>query len=235
MGYSFGVPILTDGLIFTVDALDKNSYPGSGTNWQSLVNTNHTSSMSNVNFTSAGTLTSFDFTGTNPSRCEWNNLGSTLQAQSTGTFSIWFQYDSASGNRYFLTMGQASSAWNSNKYHLSLMADGDWFWGSYGAASRENTNVGTVLSTGTIYNICGNSDGKLYLNGNLDYTADDAFWFNNAQTIDHVHIGQLYNSGTLFASQQFDGDLYSFYIWDRALTAQEIKQNFEAQRTRFGV
>ena len=30
-------------------------------------------------------------------------------------------------------------------------------------------------------------------------------------------------------------DLYSFCIWDRVLTAQEIKQNFEAQRTRFGV
>ena len=40
MGYSFGGPIVTDGLVASYDAADKNSYPGSGTNWSDLVGSN---------------------------------------------------------------------------------------------------------------------------------------------------------------------------------------------------
>ena len=37
MGYSFGGPIVTDGLHFYVDGADNNSYPDSGTTWFDLV------------------------------------------------------------------------------------------------------------------------------------------------------------------------------------------------------
>ena len=32
----FGPPIVTDGLVFYVDAANKQSYPGSGTTWTDL-------------------------------------------------------------------------------------------------------------------------------------------------------------------------------------------------------
>ena len=231
MAFHHSPKIITDGLVLSLDAGDKNSYPGSGTTWTSLVNTNHTGSMSNLSFTG----NSIDFPGSSNSRCSWSNFTSTAQSMSTGTLSFWFQYDNASGNRYMVSMGDKTTNWNANKFHLSMMAAGDWFWGSYGAASRENVNVGTVLSTGNIYNITINSDGKLYLNGSLDFTADDAFWFNNCQTVTYFHFGQQYHGGGLLDAQLFDGDLYNLYIYDRALSAAEILQNFNAHRHRFGV
>ena len=37
MSYSYGKSIVTDGLVFYVDAANENSYPGSGTTWSELV------------------------------------------------------------------------------------------------------------------------------------------------------------------------------------------------------
>ena len=36
MSYKFGPSIVTDGLVFYVDAANENSYPGSGTTWTDL-------------------------------------------------------------------------------------------------------------------------------------------------------------------------------------------------------
>ena len=42
MAFSNGAkPIVSNGLVFCVDALDKHSYPGSGTTWSDLINSNN--------------------------------------------------------------------------------------------------------------------------------------------------------------------------------------------------
>ena len=40
MSYSFGKGIVTDGLVFYVDAANGNSYPGSGGTWSDLIGSN---------------------------------------------------------------------------------------------------------------------------------------------------------------------------------------------------
>jgi len=40
-------PIVTDGLVFCVDAANKESYPGSGTAWNSLKNSNNSVTLNN--------------------------------------------------------------------------------------------------------------------------------------------------------------------------------------------
>lgn len=37
MSYSYGKSIVTDGLVFYVDAANDNSYPGTGTTWSDLI------------------------------------------------------------------------------------------------------------------------------------------------------------------------------------------------------
>ena len=41
MGVSAGPDLIQDGLVYSVDASDKNSYPGSGTSWNDLVHEEH--------------------------------------------------------------------------------------------------------------------------------------------------------------------------------------------------
>ena len=42
MGTSYGADSVTNGLIYSVDAGDENSYPGSGTTWFDLCGENNT-------------------------------------------------------------------------------------------------------------------------------------------------------------------------------------------------
>ena len=41
MGYKIGSEIVTDGLVFCVDALDTTSYSSGSTNWNDLVSSNN--------------------------------------------------------------------------------------------------------------------------------------------------------------------------------------------------
>ena len=41
MSYGYGKSIVTDGLVFYVDAANSNSYPGSGTTWTDLIGSNN--------------------------------------------------------------------------------------------------------------------------------------------------------------------------------------------------
>ena len=43
----FSPRIVTSGLIFVVDAADKNSYPGTGTTWKDLSGNNYTGTLTN--------------------------------------------------------------------------------------------------------------------------------------------------------------------------------------------
>ena len=43
MAFNYSPKIVTDGLVFAVDAANKKSYPGSGTTWTDLAGSSNTS------------------------------------------------------------------------------------------------------------------------------------------------------------------------------------------------
>ena len=52
-GFANNAPIVTDGLVFYVDAGNGNSYPGSGTTWSDLSgNNNHATLINGTTFNS---------------------------------------------------------------------------------------------------------------------------------------------------------------------------------------
>ena len=64
--YAFG-QIINNGLVLSLDAADKNSYPGSGTVWSDLSGNNNTGSLINTPTFSNINGGSFLFNGTNQS------------------------------------------------------------------------------------------------------------------------------------------------------------------------
>jgi hypothetical protein len=88
----------------------------------------------------------------------------------------------------------------------------------------------TNPSTSLFSNFCGTYDGvniKLYLNGVLIAT--------KAQTGTIVNTGIARISGYDNGSEIWDGNISTFSIYNRALTAAEVVQNYEATKTRFGL
>lgn len=109
--------------------------------------------------------------------------------------------------------------------------------------SPDNIYIGIITSSGSQYatsttnpstslfsNFCGTYDGvniKLYLNGALIAT--------KAQTGTIVNTGIGRISGYDNNTEVWDGNIATFSIYNRALSAAEISQNYEATKTRFGL
>ena len=109
-------PIVTDGLVFCLDALDIDSYPRSGTDWNSVVG-NNSGSITNAVFDSNG---HFVFTS---DYVICNNIASTIEDDSTGSIGFWFNFDEAdSSNQYdcIFSLGKLSTDWNNNKYGVYI-------------------------------------------------------------------------------------------------------------------
>lgn len=96
----------------------------------------------------------------------------------------------------------------------------------------------TTLQTGTNYVVLNElailnitydgTDVKFYKNGNLTHTFSSiSFWTNFGGSI---LLGR--NSAN---SAYYNGNIYNFKLYNRALTPQEIQQNYNSQKSRFGL
>ena len=78
--------IVTDGLVFYVDAGNGDSYPGTGTTWSDLVGSNNGTLTNGPTFDS-GNGGSIVFDGTN------DYISTQLTCGTTFTWSVWFKTD----------------------------------------------------------------------------------------------------------------------------------------------
>jgi hypothetical protein len=120
----------------------------------------------------------------------------------------------------------------------SLSAD-DWeFWvyvdgllsfrTSNGNIDIRLDSNGTYLSAGVWYQVCVTwslTEGRLYVNG-IEVASDTTTGFRTTPSV--MTIGGLLNT-------KFDGRIPILYSYNRALTAAEVKQNYNALRGRFGL
>jgi hypothetical protein len=77
-----------------------------------------------------------------------------------------------------------------------------------------------------------NDNYKIYVNGVEDYTGS---YLGTITHFDRITIGQRFYAGGYQSPSVFNGNIAYIKIYNRALTADEVKQNFNAQRGRFGI
>lgn len=232
IGYSKNypfVPIVTNGLVLYLDAGDKASYPGSGTTWTDLSEGGFNATLFNTPTYSNGYLT---FNGT-------NQYASVLKPNPNivGLISIefWINF-SATGNYVPVHKG--------NHYTLYFSSNTAWAWGDSSNYSYANfgtrTVSGGIYSTGQWYQfvVTKNSsfDVSLYRNGILLDTRT-AFGGNLTAVTSTLWLGGYSDADTAppqFASLM-NANLSAVKIYNRALSAAEIAQNFNAFRKRFSI
>lgn len=111
-----------------------------------------------------------------------------------------------------------------------------YFTGRFGGSLRDITSAGTY-STGVWYHcvcICEFNDPDsilyLYINGVLE-NQEAITGSHDSAGASALVLGAWRTSGTY----PFDGKLGLFKFYNKVLTPQEVKQNFNATRGRFGV
>ena len=218
MGIFRGPNIVTDGLVFAVDAGSERSYPGSGTTVTSLVGSNTGTLTNGVAFSTDNGGT-WDFDGV-------DDYITASRAIATANYSAEFVFKAdvnTTGTEHWLGNQYSGSGrtifdlWTNNT--LRQFVNGSAIYGS------------TVISTATWYHavFTRNSSGVayIYLNGVQDATG----------TISAVVPSDLAFEigGDTALTRWFNGKIPLCRVYNKALSATEVTQNFNAQKSRFGL
>ena len=235
MGIAYNPRTITDGLVLCLDAANSKSYPGSGTTWTDLSGLSNTGTLVNSpSYNSSGDLTfihtsSQSVTFSNTSSLQFLNRSPyTLEAWVYPTrnpgASNWtgiFDRESDPGggrdgyNIYFLGSANTNTTFATERFVA-------------GSASAPSITLNESVSVNSWSYIVGTYDGttlSLYRNGSLVGTPGTSTG-NITNTSKSLTIGVRGN-------QFFAGKISNTKIYNRALTAAEIQQNYNALKSRF--
>jgi hypothetical protein len=226
MGLDHSPLIVTDGLSLYTDAVNTRSYVGSGTTVNGLVSGIGLTLVNGVGFGTTGTKY-FILDGTNDN-IPFNipNVGTTLSIE------MWARINSFSNGMPFGF--DRYDVWaNGGRLGFNTAASD-----IYGLTSTQVTNLGLLsqwkhyvfeMRTDVSY-----SNNKIYINGQNQSLSQVAGTEN--ASLRNFNSGNGRISSWLFSDVFFiPMDLAQFRTYNRALTSQEIVQNYNATKKRYGL
>lgn len=224
MGLGHSPKIITDNLILCLDAMDKRSYPGSGTTWidRSLYNT--TATLVNGPIFSEGShggVISFDGTDDHielfsdmPQSTTEATIEFWVKVLSNTTGYLWYFDDSQDPEVRFY---YDSSGW---------MAFGGYDVDGYEWLEPPVTSSFSINEWHHVVGTFEPNNARLYYDGVLQGTDT-----SNSVTMNTSNINRIGARGYLLQPLNFELSLMRMY--DRFFTHSEILQNYEAQKGRF--
>ena len=223
MAYNNGPRIVTDGLVLTLDAGNTKSYAGSGTTWGDLSGNGNNGTLTNGPTFSSANGGSIVFDGVDD-YAQFNVLS---QISSSLSYSVCFNFYPTS---IVTEKGVWLSCTSTNDRHGGKVVDNLFIFKS------NNISLSCNIVVNKWQYICCVSNGatpQLYLDAvqnSTDVTANGSYNYFGYTT-----VGKIGGSNTNAGSTSFPGNISNIQIYNRALTANEIQQNFNATRGRFGV
>lgn len=221
--------IVTNGLKINLDAGTLASYPGSGTTWTDLSGNGNTMSISTA---LASTFTntnggSFLFGG-NPSHTITNNSITNVNSGTTQGISIevWVKQTNTNDYQFWVSMSGCA-------YRFGISNGGSFFWDMGRHADRSSSySFPTGIWKHAV--LTGNLEGgiiksRIYVDGTLVVTQDEGF--NSITDLTDIFIGSGENTGIYLVA----GNISICRVYNKALSSIEVLQNFNAEKTRFGL
>jgi hypothetical protein len=221
-----GPKIVRDGLVVAIDAADRKSYSGSGTTWFDLSGRNNNWTVNGSPTFSTNNGGYFDLDNTNDEMTLASN-SSIPSGANTRSLMIWFYTVATSWgvdiNNLFFTGGVGT--------RLSFGIDMDNYPNMQVWTSGDDIILGTPFAQTGWANICVTYNGSttilVYCNGILFGTKTLGGTLNTTAST-------LY-FGSQGGATWFNGRLSNLLMYNRALSASEVLQNFNATRGRFGI
>jgi len=219
---SGGPNIVINGLVLHLDAANTKSYPGSGITWLDLSGNNNNGYLSNGPTFSSANGGSIVFDGTN----DYIYMGgSSIQLSNNFTLSVWHKPNVINTlNAYIIDQGNiGQNPTNSLQWH------------NYGLTLTA-INISSVSANGTINTanwnnmVCSFTSGtvKFYINGILDSTITATF-------TSFTPNGDLKIARQGHKNRFFSGNIANVYIYYKVLSDSEVLQNYNSQKSRFGL
>ena len=235
---AFGGPnIITDGLVLNLDAGNIKSYPESGTTWFDKSGNGNDGTLTNGPTFNTGSLGSIVFDGVND-YCTLGNVTSlNFNRLDPYTFSIFFKSTNVNPAAVLLGKMDNSLTQGYTVYQLNGRIYTDL--GNFsGTANALAVFTSAILSNNTVYNVVVTYDGssstsglKIYLNSVIQSTSVQY----NSLTTNFTNTAPFYIAGRYPSAYPFPGSIYTTQVYNRALSSDEVLQNYNATKTRFGL
>lgn len=225
-------PIVTDGLILNLDAANTLSYVSGSTTWRDLSGRGNNGTLINGPTFNSANGGSIVFDGVN----DLVNIGNSPSLNiSTGiTLLCWVNITLYNSGVFMDIISKGTSFGGSDaSYYISIINDGRL---SFEVVLEGRIRTATVIGS----NITQNWNGK---------------WINIVGTYNNNGIRRLYIDGQVMSSppqgspgnidittglvslsqRRLSGNIAQVSIYNRALTPQEVLQNYNATKSRFNL
>jgi len=231
MSTKYSPQIVTSGLVLTLDAANKVSYPGSGTSWYDLSGNANTSTLINGPTFSGMNSGVIVFDGTDDYVSMPMNTNTRLQ-NNYQTYSAYVYITSVGPNSNASLWGVGVNPtgwwilWSATSITLFIETSGTYINYSVSVTNALNTwmnitcvidNVGRTMT--------------VYKNGSLVGTSSQ--WPVFTPPNDVVELGG--NRATVNTGDYIKGRVSNVLLYNRVLTAIEVLQNYNVTKTRFGL
>ena len=232
MGTSYSPNIVKDGLVFYADAANPRSYPRSGTTYFDLKNGNNGTFSSTPVFDPSEGQGVIDFDNTDNINFGDNDVLD--WGSGDGTIGTWYK-TSTSGLMDVVMKGAYST--NGKNYVILHFTDSKISFSIDDNTTYKIVKSNTSGNDNTYRYVVGIRDGsnlRLYINGVEDSNSPVSITgYGNIDSTDPLLIGAGTQGAGGSPGNYLNGSVGPVHIYNRALSAQEVKQNYNALKRRF--
>ena len=220
--------IVQSGLVLNLDAGVSSSYPGSGTTWTDLSGNGNTGTLTNGPTYSSANGGSLVFDGVD----DYGNFSSRILTNVVTEISCFMWIYPKSDGVVLAILGQSQI---NSSYHHSAIEVGSSGELRMSLWHNSLTNrINSTLSLNTWNNV-GFTYAGTTLTGYLNSSNVGTTTFTWSKPSD-IYFGIMSFDGTNMGTSAYgDGNVSNIQVYNRALTAAEIQQNFIATRSRYSV
>ena len=214
--------IITDGLVLCLDAANRKSYPTTGNTWTDLSGLGNNGTLQNgVGYTgSNGGSLSFDGVD--------DYVSGSIPTINSWSMCLWYLSTDITSKAVFYPFSGTTTA-NGLGFGGSFSVDtvNRWYFFD-GVNTFSNSN--TAVTTNVWYNLVvtkSSTTYNLYKNGSLSLNTTGV-----DLSLTQYNLGRR---GSLGGEWYSKGNIAQASIYNRALSASEIRQNYNATKSRYGI
>jgi hypothetical protein len=217
--------LVFENLTLRLDAGNSDSYSGSGTTWTDIAGTQQNITLVNSPIYTSGTPAYFTFNGSNQ---RGSGTGAVLSSTSY-TKSVWFYLNAYADNNIVSSATGGHYMFFGNVSDRTKLYAGNSNWTVPDYLSHLQST--TSFSLNTWYNATitfNTADGMtLYVNGVFDklYTSVKTAFTGDGST----------NIAAFGTSNLLNGRISKVYCYNRSLTASEVLQNYNYDKSQYGL
>ena len=221
--------IVTDGLVLNLDAGFVGSYPTTASTWYDISGNDKNSTLTNGPTFNSANSGSIVFDGVD----DYVLTPSLLNASLNPTESVFVWFNPAAAGQIVSELGQATINTGYHDSNIEVNSSGIFSF-SVWHGSLTNKVVSSAKSFNNWYHLGFTYSGTTfiaYINGSSIGTTTFT-----RQPPTSLHYGLCSIDGTNMGTSAYgSGKMGNFMFYNRALSASEVQQNFNAQKGRFGL